>query len=321
MYASAVLFLGVVSGALGCTVLGCTVPGDLLQDRACPCLAGYRCVAEDNRCVPDDGRDAGPRDGGSLDAGSLDAGSLDAALDAAPDAARDSAVPDAGPAGPVASFPCEALDGAFLRDRSGHGRDARCDGAGCPDIVPGRVGNACDFTAESRRLRVSYDPVFMPGARSGAPETLTVAFWVYFHDPAPEAFASSSAIGLPAGSGSANVWQSYFSTASDPPLAGFISADDAAIRSLYAPEPILLERWIHLALVYDRGTKLLFFDGVEAARTEGETLRVSNQDVLIGADENDGSVLVFPLRGMLDEILLYDRALTPDEIQALASPG
>ena len=194
-------------------------------------------------------------------------------------------------------------------------------GAGCPDIVPGRVGNACDFTAESRRLRVSYDPVFMPGARSGAPETLTVAFWVYFHDPAPEAFASSSAIGLPAGSGSANVWQSYLSTASDPALAGFISADDAEIRSLYAPEPILVERWIHLALVYDGGTKLLYFDGVEAARAEGETLRVSNQDVLIGADENDGSVLVFPLRGMLDEILLYDRALSPDEIRALASAG
>lgn len=307
MYASAVLFLGVVSGALGCAV-----PGDLLQDRACPCLAGYRCVVEENRCVPGDAMDAGSRD-----AGPRDAGSMDATLDAAPDAS----VPDAGPAGPVASFPCEALDGAFLRDRSGHGRDARCDGAGCPDIVPGRVGNACDFTAESRRLRVSYDPVFMPGARSGAPETLTVAFWVYFHDPAPEAFASSSAIGLPAGSGSANVWQSYFSTASDPALAGFISADDAEIRSLYAPEPILVERWIHLALVYDGGTKLLYFDGVEAARAEGETLRVSNQDVLIGADENDGSVLVFPLRGMLDEILLYDRALSPDEIRALASAG
>lgn len=72
---------------------GCSVPGDLLLERACPCLEaqGYVCDRSTNTCVPSarlpDGAtvgDAGPMDGGPIDAGPVDAGPVDAGPPAEP---------------------------------------------------------------------------------------------------------------------------------------------------------------------------------------------------------------------------------------------
>jgi len=293
--------------------VGCVVPADVLEDRPCPCAPGHHC-GPSGVCLPGDAPDAGRPDDAGRDGGPADGGLTDAGRDAG----RDGGAPDAGPAGPVASYACEALDGAFVRDVSGAARDGRCDAAGCPDVVAGRVGNGCDFTAESRRLRVSYDPVFVPDVPPGSGVDFSVALWLYLHDPAPETVRSQSAIGLPAGSGSANVWQLFLNASSGAPRPGFITTNDVEIRSVYATDPLTLERWTHVALVYAGGDKLVYVDGVEVARAEGETVIPSNQDVLIGADENDGSRLVFPLDGVLDEIHVFDRALSRDEVAALA---
>ncbi|MEC7521872.1 MAG: hypothetical protein VYE22_18455 [Myxococcota bacterium] len=75
---------------LGCALLaGCTVPGELLTDRPCPCADGWSCDPDTNLCVegelppPEDagppadtgaGDDASTADSGPGDAGPVDAG-------------------------------------------------------------------------------------------------------------------------------------------------------------------------------------------------------------------------------------------------------
>ncbi|MFK7986316.1 MAG: LamG-like jellyroll fold domain-containing protein [Sandaracinaceae bacterium] len=318
-------------GVVASLMTGCVVPGELLDEKPCPCAPGYRCV-DGVRCeegaaqdagtpdagVGDAGTDAATPDAGTPDAGSPDAGVLDAGLPDAgvPDAGvPDARPPDAGPPGPIALYSCESLDDGFLRDASGNTRDGRCDAAGCPDIVAGRVGNACDFTSEARRLRVSYDPALVPRSDAG----FSVALWVWFHDPAPGAYRRASAIGQAAGSGLANVWQVFFAQLTESPEFVFVTTDATEVRSLRTERALAFDTWIHLAVVFDRGLKVTYIDGLEATRSAGETIEGSNQDVLIGADENDGSVLVFPLDGMLDEIHIYDRALSPAEVLELAT--
>ena len=117
------------------------------------------------------------------------------------------------------------------------------------------------------------------------------------------------------GTSSLNTWQVYLSPSLHP---GFTSAD-ADVRTLYALDPLPTEAWTHLVIVWNAGEKRLYVGGNLAIAVSGESLASDGQDVFIGADQNGGS-LALPLDGKLDEIMIWDRALSDAEIAALASP-
>ncbi len=78
--------------------------------------------------------------------------------------------------------------------------------------------------------------------------------------------------------------------------------------------------WIHLAGTYDGASLKLFVNGVEvASETHSGVLSAGGRAVTLGGDEYDeqGSIQEVP-RGTIDEVRLYNRALTASEIAALA---
>lgn len=89
--------------------------------------------------------------------------------------------------------------------------------------------------------------------------------------------------------------------------------------SVSTPTQLLPGRWYHLAATYDSRAELLFVNGkLEAAkRADPErSIRHSAADLLIGAGHGpQGHDCHF--RGQIDEVSLYDRALTESEIQAI----
>lgn len=75
-----------------------------------------------------------------------------------------------------------------------------------------------------------------------------------------------------------------------------------------------LKDWVHLAVTVENDNAILYIDG--AAAGDGEFIMGTGVDSIlrIGATQ-------IPHRfidGMLDEVMLYDRALAPDEIKELA---
>jgi hypothetical protein len=80
--------------------------------------------------------------------------------------------------------------------------------------------------------------------------------------------------------------------------------------------------WTHLTATWRDGTATLYVNGVEVGRLSG--LRTPRLDLpsplLIGGGINGpkGSHPTQLYRGSLDELLVYDRALSPDEVLALA---
>jgi len=95
-------------------------------------------------------------------------------------------------------------------------------------------------------------------------------------------------------------------------------SDDAAVRS-QANFPAVPEgSWVHLAVVYEKGTAVLYRDGITVTTpitTLGASIRASDQPLYIAhryAKYNTGR-----FEGAIDNLRIYDRALTGGEIRAL----
>ena len=79
--------------------------------------------------------------------------------------------------------------------------------------------------------------------------------------------------------------------------------------------------WSHVAMTYDNvtGANILYLNGQQAAsRTKLGGIFASNQIVLIGREE---SHLPRPFPGLIDEVEIFDRALSPSEIQSIYDAG
>ncbi|WP_407316560.1 LamG-like jellyroll fold domain-containing protein [Isoptericola halotolerans] len=76
--------------------------------------------------------------------------------------------------------------------------------------------------------------------------------------------------------------------------------------------------WTHLVGVYD-GTDVSFYvDGVEQGEVPGPSAVATNDLPLVIGDQPGGG---YPLLGVVDEVLLHDRALGASEVAGLADPA
>ena len=80
------------------------------------------------------------------------------------------------------------------------------------------------------------------------------------------------------------------------------------------------EEWLHAAATYDGATMRLFLDGVEVGAT-GKTGAISQDpSVPVWIGNNPGATAK-PWRGRIDDVRIYSRALSGDELAALPPPG
>jgi len=86
-------------------------------------------------------------------------------------------------------------------------------------------------------------------------------------------------------------------------------------HGLYSPEPIPVGAWTHVAATFDNRTMVLYLNGKQVGELERPGLiRPSRGDLNIGT--YGGTRARF--QGLLDEIRLYNRPLSPQEIAKLA---
>ena len=87
------------------------------------------------------------------------------------------------------------------------------------------------------------------------------------------------------------------------------------------PPTIPLQTWVHLAGTYDGSQLRLYVNGVQVASAAGTgPFAAETNPVVLSGNGNDPPRTVSELvHGQLDEIMLYRRALSPDEIARLES--
>ena len=202
------------------------------------------------------------------------------------------------PEGAIATWPLDEAAGATsFADASGNGHTATCSGGNCPVAgAAGVHGSALDFDGVN-------DYADAPTANPNDLQALTIAAWVNL-DLMPggqiERFVtlnSEKAV-------------LRYDGASGPEQLHFYMTIDGSFHSIRLDGALQVRTWHHVAGTYDGHTMRLYLDGqqvgslaIEGAVGSGTGVRLSQPGET--------------LDGKLDDVRLYDRALSAGEIAAL----
>ncbi|MEV6595570.1 carboxypeptidase regulatory-like domain-containing protein [Actinoplanes sp. NPDC051346] len=227
--------------------------------------------------------------------------------------------------GPAAEWTFEEAAGTTTAtDASGHGNTATL--AGNSTRVPGRgnVGNALSFNANG--YAATAGPATYPHPDTGAATTVrtdgtyTVATWVKINnvdDPwqptAVSAVGTRSAAFRLGFAGQHKKWVIALSHA---------DIDNPGITATWSDSLAVANKWTHLAGVYDAATKkmTLYVNGVAQSSTPTVSATFhANGPIQIGRrlwnGADDGK-----WRGLIDDVRVYNYAVTPAKIADLAVP-
>ena len=106
-------------------------------------------------------------------------------------------------------------------------------------------------------------------------------------------------------------------------VRGFINTQlDPAPPTVTSSNGVALGRWVHLAFTYDGRLLSLHVDGVPAGTAVyDQPVVTGSTPICLGCSliSVDNITLIEPLGGLLDEVVLYSRALDAAEIRLLAT--
>lgn len=221
-----------------------------------------------------------------------------------------------------------SFDAGTAKDDSGNGNDGIIQGD--PQSVAGKVGKAFDFDGDGDGVEVPDD------ASLQLADALTCAAWIYpraTKDAAGNDHAGVVWKGNKIGWG-ADVYNWRIATAGDAGLTW--GSTGGGTEGYFATANCFsdgLENWYHVALVEDGTEGTAYVNGVamtDADVTGGDMHRPAapydvweGEPVRIGWSQGRGgdlNTLVY-FDGIIDEVTIYNRALSADEINELMTTG
>lgn len=179
-------------------------------------------------------------------------------------------------------------------------------------LVPGKLGKAIRFTGD--------DPVTLPGVLGSVDRhrPFTVAFWLQVAQPMGQGIVFHRMSGTDTGFNGVEL-----SFSEGRLFFAFVRFWPGNAMAVQTRSTVVAQQWVHVCVRYDATGKAdglsVFLDGKPA---ETETIR----DCLTKNVEGGGSGLVFGERfrsvglkdGLLDDVRVYDRALSAIEIAQIA---
>ncbi len=212
--------------------------------------------------------------------------------------------------GLVAYWPFDLGAGTVAIDRSGNGHD-------------GFLTNGPQWTAEPALAFDGADDYVDAGAFGVAGEALTLAAWIYPEDLANCGSRDCRVISKATGTAEGDhvFMVSTIASGGATRLRFRLETDGATSTLIAASGDLEEDRWLHVAAVYDGATMALFLDGAQVGSAAQSGALTGDPAVPVWIGGNPPDPAGRPWRGRIDEVRVYDRALSPAELLALPPPS
>lgn len=199
--------------------------------------------------------------------------------------------------GLVAAYGFNEGSGTKVNDVSGKGNHGTISGATWTSS--GRYGKALLFDGSNDRVTVN------DAASLDLTTGMTLEAWVY-----PTATPTNwRTIIMKEQPGNAVYYLDANSYRNQPVTGVFVGS----ARTLYGGSRLAVNAWTHLAATYDGQTQRLYVNGSQVAqRSQTGQIRASTGALRIGGNSVWGEYF----KGRIDEVRIYNRALTASEIQS-----
>jgi hypothetical protein len=204
----------------------------------------------------------------------------------------------APPPGLVAAYTFETGSGLTVADVSGNGRTGTMTG-GVAWTLSGKFGKALSFNGSTGLVSIA-DAVPLDFTSS-----MTLEAWVM-----PTALANWDTIVMKGFGTTGRAYALYAGDASG--RAASTVRTGSSERSTTGPV-LPLNTWSHVAMTFGGGSLRLYVNGAQVAAYAGNgNIRTSSDPVTIGGSSAWGRWFA----GVIDEVRIYNRVLSPSEIQA-----
>jgi hypothetical protein len=220
--------------------------------------------------------------------------------------------------GLIGYFPLDETTGLTAADSSPDNHPGTLGGFGEDDSqwVEGRIGGSLQFGGPSSKQFVQVDDYAKPTS------TLTVALWAF-------ADQLGSWASFVKNWGSSDAGQFHFGIFADGQHQNiYIKQVDGKTPNVSDPDPFPVGEWQHAAVVCDGSKVRLYRNGIEVASTDYDgTLVLPPMNCIgIGAKLDNGCTGADTgapgfWQGKMDDIGIWNRGLSPAEIQAIYEAG
>lgn len=204
------------------------------------------------------------------------------------------------PSGLVAYYPLDETSGAFVRDYSAS--DFHGDSANDPTHVSGKVGDALDFDGATQNAEVGDTDSFTGSE-------FTVEAWVK---------TTTGGATMAAFAKGSNFWLGL-----DFGKAAFFDWTTAQTCKITTPT-IADGSWHHIAATLDSGVSngsYIYLDGDQGTACTWTPVSQTNRRGVIGAAPSGGSSFSQHFDGSIDNIKIFNRILSENEIKAEYNAG
>ena len=171
----------------------------------------------------------------------------------------------------------------------------------------GKVGRAFTFDG-TVHVRVPASAAMRPGQISLQPAQITVEAWVF---PTARDFLGEKTIITQGLSDGSYTWHLGMGSGGEPRFTSHQS------QVTLTGSAIPLNVWTHLAISFDGATKRLYVNGAEVGRQGGLGPLVYDAAAPLTIGLGLGLLPSGPFNGRVDEVAIYNRALTANEVFSL----
>ena len=201
--------------------------------------------------------------------------------------------------GLVAAYGMDEASGTTVADSSGHGNTGTARNT--TRVTTGKYGRALSFNGFSSEVVVNHS------ASLRLTTGMTLSAWVN-----PNTITDWRTVVMKELASGENASYGLYASDGEVP-SGWLLTGRSHIAEVLGSTPLPINTWSHLALTYDGSKAILYVNGVPAGEISLTGSLVDDGGVLrIGANSIWGD----HFSGRIDEVRIYNRALSAAEIQA-----